>query len=54
MNWILSPYYNNNEYKKIKCKYGGIIITLNSNNQLKNPINLDGSHHCCYEYRTKR
>lgn len=31
MNWILPTYYNNTEYKNVKCRYCGIEIILNLN-----------------------
>jgi hypothetical protein len=54
MNWIIPSYYNNIEYKNVKCIHCGIEIILNGNiksndGQIK-PINLDNSPHNCYEF----
>ena len=58
MNWILPTYYNNTEYKNVKCRYCGIEIILNRNIKSKDgqikPVNLDHSPHNCYKFNQKR
>lgn len=52
MSWFFTNYYNNSEFKNVKCKYCGTEIIFNRNiksrdGQIK-PINLDHSpHNCC-------
>lgn len=58
MNWIIPSYYNNIEYKNVKCRHCGIEIILNRNiksrdGQIK-PVNLDHSPHNCYKFNQKR
>lgn len=57
MNWLIQTYYNNIEYKNVKCKFCGIKITFNqniksSNDQIK-PVNLDHSPHNCHELQKR-
>lgn len=58
MNWLIPTYYNNTEYKNVKCRYYGIEIILNRNikssdGQIK-PVNLDHSpHNCCKLYQKR-
>jgi hypothetical protein len=58
MNWIIPSYYNNTEYKNVKCRHCGIEIILNRNiksrNGQINPVNLDHSLHNCCKLTQKR
>ena len=51
MNWLITKYYDNTNYKSVKCKFCGTEIILNRNIKSKNdkikPINLDNSLHNC-------
>lgn len=57
MNWIIPSYYNNTEYKNVKCRYCGIELILNrnikSNNDQFKLVNLDNSLHNCYGFNQK-
>ena len=58
MNWIIPTFYNNTEYKNVKCRYCGTEIIFNPNiksrgDQIK-PLNLDNTPHNCYELCQKR
>ena len=58
MNWLIPSYYNNIEYKNVKCSYCGFKIIFNPNIKSRddqiNPLNLDNSPHNCYEFNQKR
>jgi hypothetical protein len=59
LNWIISNYYNNTEYKNVKCGYCGTEIILNPNIKSRGdqvqPVNLDHSlHNCYYKLNQKR
>ena len=57
MNWLIPLYYNNTEYKNVKCMYCGTKLIFNPNiksrdDQIK-PIHLDNYPHNCYEFNQK-
>ena len=58
MTWLIPSYYNNTEYKKVKCRHCGIEIILNPNIKSENdqikPVNLDHSSHNCCKLTQKR
>lgn len=58
MNWLIPTYYNNTEYKNVKCRYCGTEITFNRNIKSENgqvkPLHLDHSPHNCYKLYKKR
>lgn len=53
MNWLISTYYNNTEYKNVKCRYCDIEILLNRNIKSRDGqiklVNLGHSPHNCYK-----
>jgi hypothetical protein len=58
MNWLIPSYYDNTEYKNVKCRHCGIEVILNpkikSENDRIKPVNLDhSSHNCCKLYQKR-
>jgi hypothetical protein len=53
MNWFIPTFYNNREYKNVKCRSCGTEIILNPNIKSRDdeikPFNLDNSPHYCLE-----
>ena len=57
MNWLITKYHDNTNYKNVKCKFCGTEIFFNRNIKSKDdrikPINLDNSFHNCLKFNQK-